>query len=146
MRGGVASGTGLAMLPDHDMPEGLLHQATAALLDPGHAPSEPGNRNMAPCSHPVSSVWNRLPCVSRSVSKAAPMLVAHPCTIAAVKMILVLCATLCAACCSAVGSAAVGPVTSRQPWEPVMQRPESAEVLAYRRVERLQQQLEVGAR
>ena len=36
MRGGVASGTGLMMMLD--MPEGLLDDVTAALMDPGHVP------------------------------------------------------------------------------------------------------------
>ena len=38
MRGGVAAGTGLGVLADDDMPEGLLHQATVALLEPDRVP------------------------------------------------------------------------------------------------------------
>jgi hypothetical protein len=40
MRGGVAASTGLGVLADDDMPEGLLHQATVALLESDHAPGE----------------------------------------------------------------------------------------------------------
>ena len=40
MRGGVASGTGLVMLLDPDMPAGLLDEAAAALLDPGPVPGD----------------------------------------------------------------------------------------------------------
>ena len=40
MRGGVPIAAGLGALADDDMPEGLLHQATVALLEPGRAPGE----------------------------------------------------------------------------------------------------------
>ena len=43
MRGGAASSTGFMMLLDPDMPAGLLDEATAALLDPGHVPGNEGS-------------------------------------------------------------------------------------------------------
>ena len=59
MRGGAASSTGFMMLLDPDMPAGLLDEATAALLDPGHVPGNEGSPlGLSTCEGPTTVVCN----------------------------------------------------------------------------------------
>jgi len=159
VRGGVASGSGLMMLLDPDMPAGLLDEAAAALLDPEQVPGDqrmyngpspvkdPVNKYNIRCVHgatPVSGLRRTVLVAALHRSYCGKRCCGR--TIAMRNTALCCCsrehrARSC--CCCSGPPAAAGSSRSRQHREPLVRRPDPEEVAAQQRAERLQQQLEV---